>query len=550
MTSIKPEILSKLGVGSGLDTTALVDSLVEAETAGSRESLEIAEKKYNTEISAFSEIKANLQVFKDNLEIIQTGNNLGYEGSSSDTTVATFTANGSSASQSINSSLTVSSLATAHTLTGPALSSTSSTVGANTIQISFGTWSADPTQGGGQSFTSNGQTTITVNPSSSTTLSQLRDMINNAATDSDSDGTKDVVATIIYDGSNYMLSLKSEFGAANEMKVSDTAENYAYDTTDGPKLTQRVAGTDASFTVDGISMTRPNNSVDDLFSGMTLNLLKTNASSSISIKSEVNLDNVETALTDYVNTYNDLYRALTTLSKDNGIDENSGTLSGDTLLRAIMSELREANGGAINGYEGGPFYLSNLGIKTERDGTLTFANKDSLRKNFEYNAESVRAFFKDQIYSDNAAITPVTYDFNNTVPGAYAVVNNSGTATVGGTSTSNSGTQYTVASGDASGLVLNITASTTSGTIYIGKSHITKLEQNLNAFIKYNGLIDQKLEGNRQRLSDVAEKRISLEERAEAITQRYRVQYSFMESAIASLNETSNMLESVFKQKD
>ena len=46
MTSIKPEILSKLGVGSGLDTTALVDSLVEAETAGSRESLEIAEKKY------------------------------------------------------------------------------------------------------------------------------------------------------------------------------------------------------------------------------------------------------------------------------------------------------------------------------------------------------------------------------------------------------------------------------------------------------------------------------------------------------------------------
>ena len=123
----------------------------------------------------------------------------------------------------------------------------------------------------------------------------------------------------------------------------------------------------------------------------------------------------------------------------------------------------------------------------------------------------IKIIFKDQIYSDNAAITPVTYDFNNTVPGAYAVVNNSGTATVGGTSTSNSGTQYTVASGDASGLVLNITASTTSGTIYIGKSHITKLEQNLNAFIKYNGLIDQKLEGNRQRLTDVAEKKISLE---------------------------------------
>ena len=150
MTSInsnKPEILSKLGVGSGLDTTALVDSLVQAETAGTRESLDIAEEKYNTQISAFSEIKANLQVFKDNLELIQNNSNLGYQGSSSDTTVATFTANGNSASQSINSSLTVSSLATAHTLTGPTYSSTSATVGANTIAISFGTWSADPTRG-------------------------------------------------------------------------------------------------------------------------------------------------------------------------------------------------------------------------------------------------------------------------------------------------------------------------------------------------------------------------------------------------------------------
>lgn len=552
MTSInsnKPEILSKLGVGSGLDTTALVDSLVQAETAGTRESLDIAEEKYNTQISAFSEIKANLQVFKDNLELIQNNSNLGYQGSSSDTTVATFTANGNSASQSINSSLTVSSLATAHTLTGPTYSSTSATVGANTIAISFGTWSADPTRGGGQSFTSNGQSTITVTPNSSTTLSQLRDMINNAATDSDSDGTKDVVASIIYDGTNYMLALKSEFGASNEMRVVDTAKSYAYGTEEGALLTQRVAGTDASFTVDGISMTRSSNSVTDLFAGMTLNLLKT-SSSAISIKSEVSLSDVETALTDYVTTYNDLYLSLQNLSKANNVDPDSGSLAGDTLLRAIMSELREANGSGIAGYDGGPYYLSNLGIKTNRDGTLSFANKDALKRNFEYNAESVRAFFKDQIYSDNAAITPLNYDFNNTVPGEYAVVVSGGNATVGGVATSVSGSQYTVGSGDAKGMVLNISSSNTTGTIYLGKSHLTSLEQNLNAFIKFNGLIDQKLEGNRQRLSDISEKRIDLEERVESITQRYRLQYAFMESAIASINETSNMLSNVFKSGD
>ena len=96
-----------------------------------------------------------------------------------------------------------------------------------------------------------------------------------------------------------------------------------------------------------------------------------------------------------------------------------------------MSELREANGSGIAGYDGGPYYLSNLGIKTNRDGTLSFANKDAL-KEISYNAESVRAFFKDQIYSDNPAISPVTYDFNNTVPGKYAVVVSGGNATVEG----------------------------------------------------------------------------------------------------------------------
>ena len=44
-------------------------------------------------------------------------------------------------------------------------------------------------------------------------------MINNAATDSDNDGTKDILASVIYDGSNYMLMLKSESGASNEMKA-------------------------------------------------------------------------------------------------------------------------------------------------------------------------------------------------------------------------------------------------------------------------------------------------------------------------------------------
>ena len=555
MTSVnnRPEILTKLGVGSGLDTTSLIEALVNAETEGVKESLDNKETEYKAQISAFSTIKNNLKVFNDNLEIIQKNNSLGYAGSSSDKTVATFTVNGNQASQSVNSSLTVSSLAAAHTLTGPALSSPGTTVGARQISISFGTWTADPTQGGGQSHSSNGMSTITVNPTSTTTLTQLRDMINSAATDSNSDGEQDVMATILYDGSNYMLSLKSQFGVANEMKVTDNHASspvYAYDTSDGAQLTQRVAGTNASFSVDGISMTRPSNSIDDLYAGMTLDLLST-SDSAVTIKSEVDLASARTAITDFVTTYNDVMKSLQSYREsDPTDDERNGLLAGDSLLRSIMNEMRLSSATPINGYEGGPYYLSNLGVKTMRDGSLSFADPDMLDRQFKNNAESLRSFFKDQIISDSTDIIPLRYSIADTKPGSYAVSVSSGTATVGGVSTTASGSTYTVASGDPNGMALTINSSNTSGTIHYGRSFITLLQEKLDTFLKFNGLIYSKVESANQRLSELAQKQENLDDRIAALYSRYETQYSAMESAIAGLNETSSLLENAFKRND
>lgn len=555
MTSVNknPEILTNLGIGSGINTTKLIESLVNAETEGPQAALENKEEEYKATISAFATIKNNLKVFNENLELIQNNNALGYQGSTSDATVATFTTNGNLAASSINSSLTVSSLATAHTLTGPSLSSTSTAVGARTITITSGTWSADPTQGGGQSHTSNGQDVISVTATSSTTLIQLRDMINNAATDSDDDGEKDVRATILYDGSNYMLALKSEFGAANEMKVTDNHASspvYAYDTTDGAQMTQRVSGTNSSFTVDGVSMTRSSNSIDDLYNGMTLELMKTSGSP-ITIKSDVDLVSARDAITSFVTTYNDVYASLQTLrTSDPANQEDKSPLSGDSLLRTIMSEMRESTSTAIAGYSGGPYYLSSLGVKTNRDGLLSFANPEILDRTFKFNSESIRSFFKDQIISDNQNINPLRYSITDTKPGSYAVSVTSGNATVGGVAASSSGSTYTVSSGDPNGLVLTIDASNTSGTVHYGRSFISLLQEKLDTFIKFDGLIDSKVAGQKQRLTEVGKKMENMEDRIAKLYQRYNTQYSAMESTIAGLEETGNLLENAFKRPD
>ena len=550
----KTEILSNLGIGSGINTTELIKALVDADTAPQKENLDNLEEKTKDKISTFGILKSNLLDFKNILKDIESQQEYGFVGNSSDTTVATLTASGSKAGSDINSSLTVTTLASRHTLTGPSLASPSSTVGQRNITINFGTWSADPTAGGGQSFTSNGQSQISVSATASTTLTDLRDAINNAATDSDNDGTKDVLASIIYDGSNYMLMLKSESGASNEMKVTDSHSTpaYAYDTTDGAQLTQRVAGVNSAFTVDGISMSRTSNSVDDLFDGFTLDLKKT-TSSAVRISSSVDLDGVSDLLTGYVDTYNQVMLNLTAMGANDPVDpENDGVLIGDSTLREIKSELREMSSTAIKGYEGGPYYLSYLGVSTNRDGTLAF-NKGQMETQFKSKPETVRAFFTNNYATSNSNITIAAFDFTNTKPGTYAfATDGSSTHTIGGVSATKSGDNYSVTSGDPQGLTIAVAngSGVTSGTIYYGKSFINQVVDKLDNYLSFNSILDQRVDNLNDTLSTVAEKRSSLESRIESITQRYARQYSAMESTIASFQETGNMLTAMLEKKD
>ena len=119
----KTEILSNLGIGSGINTTELIKALVDADTAPQKENLDNLEEKTKDKISTFGILKSNLLDFKNILKDIESQQEYGFVGNSSDTTVATLTASGSKAGSDINSSLTVTTLASRHTLTGPSLAS-------------------------------------------------------------------------------------------------------------------------------------------------------------------------------------------------------------------------------------------------------------------------------------------------------------------------------------------------------------------------------------------------------------------------------------------
>ena len=232
--------------------------------------------------------------------------------------------------------------------------------------------------------------------------------------------------------------------------------------------------------------------------------------------------------------------------------ENDGALIGDSTLREIRSELREMSSTAIKGYEGGPYYLSYLGVSTNRDGTLAF-DKGKMETQFKSKPETVRAFFTNNYATSNSNITISAFDFTNTKPGTYAfATDGSSTHTIGGVSATKSGDNYSVTSGDPQGLTIAVAngSGVTSGTIYYGKSFINQVVDKLDNYLSFNSILDQRVDNLNDTLSTVAEKRSSLEARIESITQRYARQYSAIESTIASFQETGNMLTAMLEKKD
>ncbi len=538
-----PDILTKLNVGSGMNNSEIITSLVDAERVPALERIEKNENSTKNKISAYGVLKSDISAFRDIIRDIKSSNAASHVGSSSNTTIAKFSTTGTTGSDNVDSSLVVSSLATTHTLVTGAYNNSGSTVGEGSLTIDFGTWST--TSSANDTFTANSNSAITVTTSASTTLTQLRDSINNA--------TDNAEASILYNGTGYVLVIKGQSGASNEVRVTPSGDssatltnNFSY-TASTKNLTQTVDGTDASFTVDGIAMTRSTNTISDLFNGYTLELEAT-SSSAINISSTQNLDNITSLLSNFIDAYNAIYTNITEMSGAAfSEDESTGPLAGDSLARSIQRELRSYTTKSLSGYEGGPYSMSLLGVQTNRDGSLTL-NTSVLKNSFAAAPKIVDAIFKNQLISDNAEVE-VTSIGTDTKPGSYAISKTGSDYFIDGVQMTANGTLYSSGSGDSNGMVMNIASSdVSSANIYYGKSLMTKIDASLSNFLEFNGDINNRISNLTDKLSDFKDQKTNLDKRMATLTDRYALQFSSMEQSIAGLKETGNYLDQMLKQ--
>ena len=136
------DYLSTLNVGSGLNTTEIIDALVNAERAPRAGQITKRQEQRSVEISSLGTVKQSFEKMATGLAAYEgiTGLAATQQGTSLDIEI-TDTGEATEFSHSIE----ISSLAAAQTLVFGGFSSETDSVGTGSLAFSFGTWNDDGT---------------------------------------------------------------------------------------------------------------------------------------------------------------------------------------------------------------------------------------------------------------------------------------------------------------------------------------------------------------------------------------------------------------------
>lgn len=382
--------ISFTGIGSGLQVNDIVEATVNAERVPYESRIARQQGAFTTDISAVGALKSALEAVTASFESL--GDVDEYQQRSASGRDDFIGISSDKNAEIGNYSVKVEALASAHKLMSGAIDGTEA-VGEGSLTI----------ESGGDAFN--------VNVSATATLSEIRDAINDSA------GNSAVSATIITDANGQHLVLNSkETGVENAIKITvdDTSDGnntdnlglsrLAYDAdiaspTYAVNMAETGEAKDAQIVIDGtITATSSTNEFDDVIDGVNITAKKLHDVGDDISKVSIAEDNKNVAAG--INTFIESFNALVDLSNQLGKSgknadgelENAGVLAGDAMLRGVMSKIRGQFNKEFDSGDGNTLALSQLGVRTERDGKLSF-DQDNLDDLLEKKPDAVQTFF-------------------------------------------------------------------------------------------------------------------------------------------------------------
>jgi flagellar hook-associated protein 2 len=372
-----------LGAGSGIDTKALVSSLIDAQFAAKTQALTTRKETLTAQISALSQLKSGLTGFSSALTNLVSGGSLSTQPVSSDSSTLNVGLLPGASISGLSANVEVRQLAAAQVVNSGTVADRSAAFGKGTLTITLGAMAyTNDTPTGFTPKAGAAPVTVTIGDGQNS-LQGIADAINLAKAG--------VTASVLTDTTGSRLVVKGATGAEQAFTI-DVAEDaaapglsaLAFNTTSQSMgLTRKSV--DALVALDGVEVRRPTNSISDLLTGVKLDLIKALPGQTITIGTSAPTSALSQAVSDIVETYNQLIGIAKT--ETNSTD---GVLRNDSGARELMRQLGALTGRNLNpaALDGQPSTLGELGVTTNRDGTLTL-NAAALQSALARNGPSV-----------------------------------------------------------------------------------------------------------------------------------------------------------------
>ena len=350
--------ITSAGLGSGLDVNSIVTQLMQLERAPLNK-VQSQITQTNTQVSDMGKLKSavsDLQTAVRDLSSTDVFNV--YSATSSNTELFSATASTTATAGTYN--IVVDSVARTQSL------ATAGTFGSKST--------AQATAATDLGFTINGAVK-TVSIANGATLSDIKDAVNRADIG--------VSATIVNSGTSAVPAYKlvfmtTESGTAKQITQIDASVGGDSDNNGGldfaefgltqpalpatqlPLMETKQAASDASVTINGITVTSASNSISDALEGVTLNVLKEGTSTLTVARDQ---EAVDAKVQAFVDAYNKV--GTTTKSLRNG------SLKGDSTMLSVQAQLASVLQTASASLSGSSYsYLTEIGISIQKDGSL------------------------------------------------------------------------------------------------------------------------------------------------------------------------------------
>lgn len=210
--------------------------------------------------------------------------------------------------------------------------------------------------------------------------------------------------------------------------ATNTGLNTAFDLEDSGIVTADPSGVlsnvnfnttqaalNSQFTIDGVTIERQTNAINDVIGGITFNLRQpTPPLTSITLDIDPDTEIVAGAITQFADVYNEfrLFAARQSEVGEDGLPTEDAVLSNNSTLRNIISTIGAEITGVVNGIIGSnPSRLADVGItfqdfQGDEENPFTrnilVIETDRLSSELAANFDGVAGLFEFQLQSDNA----------------------------------------------------------------------------------------------------------------------------------------------------